>query len=93
MPTVTFSMTTHPPNRARFAAPATVRVRWKDGRGARLTHGLDRPRGIRTPARHRDQHLMRVAMREVTRGKGCMLRRSPKEWEKRECFPVPQQAV
>jgi hypothetical protein len=29
------------PNRAsRFAAPATVRVRWNDGRGTKLSHGL-----------------------------------------------------
>ena len=57
------------PNRAsRIAAQATVRVRWNGGRGAELTYGLQRPRGHRTPARHRDTQLMRVAAMRVTRG-------------------------
>ena len=56
--------------RARGAAPATVRVRWKGGRGARLTDGLRRPGGGRTPARHRDPQSIRVAEIQVTRGNG-----------------------
>ena len=60
----------HPslPNRARHAAPATVRVRWKNGRGTRLTHGLKRSGGYRAPVRHRDSHGMRVAVSQITRG-------------------------
>ena len=58
------------PNRARFAAQATVRVRWNGERGAELTCGLARPRGYRAPARHRDPDLMRVAAMRVTRGFG-----------------------
>src|SRR5262245_2552221 len=56
------------PNRAsRFAAPATVRVRWIDRRGATLSHGLQGPRAHRAPARHRGPHTMRVAQTRVTR--------------------------
>src|SRR5689334_18900472 len=62
------------PNRAsRFAAPATVRARWNDRRGATLSHGLQGPRAHRTPARHRDPHTMRVATRGVTRGTAALL--------------------
>jgi len=50
------------PNRAsRFAAPATVRVQWNDGRSAMLSHGLQGPRARRAPASHRDTQLTRVA--------------------------------
>lgn len=43
------------PNRAsREAVQATVRVRWNDGRGTKLSHGLQGPREIRAPAHHRD---------------------------------------
>src|SRR6202035_5478638 len=40
-------------NRARFAAKATVRVRWKSGRRPELRYGLQSPRVIRSPVRHR----------------------------------------
>jgi len=40
-------------NRARSAAPATVRVRWNGRRGPRLSNGLIGPEVYRTPARHR----------------------------------------
>src|SRR5262245_48442919 len=46
--------------RARSTAPATVRVRWNARRGARLTDGLGRPGGRRTPARHRASLVRRV---------------------------------
>jgi hypothetical protein len=36
-----------------FAAQATVRVRWNDGRGAKLRNGLYCPRTMRSPVRHR----------------------------------------
>ena len=52
----------HPslPNRAsRFAAQATVRVRWNDGRRTKLSHGLDHPRDMRSSARHRTGYLSR----------------------------------
>jgi hypothetical protein len=50
------------PNRASFrAAQATVRVRWNDGRGTELSHGLRRPQGWRPPARHRNSDFIRVA--------------------------------
>ena len=39
--------------RARFAAQATVRVRWNDRRGPSLRNGLECPRMIRSPVRHR----------------------------------------
>src|SRR5262249_50338045 len=56
------------PNRAsRFAAPATVRVRWIDRRGATLSHGLQGPRAHRPPARHRGSHTRRVAANRLTR--------------------------
>jgi hypothetical protein len=59
------------PNRAsHVAAQATVRVRWNNGRGAKLTHGLQRPRGYRAPAHHRDTYVTRVAAMRVTRGNG-----------------------
>src|SRR5262249_22503423 len=56
--------------RARGAAPATVRVRWNGGRGARLTDGLGRPGGRRTPARHRASLARRVGEIKITRGGG-----------------------
>src|SRR6185437_4868299 len=68
------------PNRASlFAAQATVRVRWNGERGAELTYGLQRPRGLRTPARHRTRNLIRVAAMKVTRGRRRMrlFRRRP----------------
>src|SRR5262249_15540329 len=46
--------------RARGAAPATVRVRWNSGRGARLRNGLRRPGVRRTPARYRASLARRV---------------------------------
>jgi hypothetical protein len=66
------------PNRAsHFAAQATVRVRWTNRRGAILTHGLERPRGLRTPACHRDPDTIRTATIRVTRGYGLSIRRNP----------------
>ena len=56
------------PNRARFAAPATVRVRVDDERGTRLSHGLRGPRGFRAPARCRGRHLTTFRGSQVTRG-------------------------
>jgi hypothetical protein len=57
------------PNRAsRFAAQATVRVRWTDGRGTSLIRGLQRPRGLRTPIRHRTVYNTRQADFRLTRG-------------------------
>src|SRR5262249_18866529 len=56
------------PNRAsRFAAPAPVRGRWTDRRGATLSHGLQGPRALRAPASHRGSHTRRVATTRVTR--------------------------
>src|SRR5215831_3971492 len=46
--------------RARGAAPATVRVRWNGGRGAKLSNGLRGPKVRRTPARHRASLARRV---------------------------------
>src|SRR6516225_701559 len=40
-------------NRARRAAPATVRVRWNGRRSTRLSNGLTGPEVYRTPAYHR----------------------------------------
>src|SRR5215813_7028840 len=40
-------------NRARVAAPATVRVRWNDGRRTALRNGLQSPWMTRSPIRHR----------------------------------------
>jgi hypothetical protein len=40
-------------NRARVAAPATVRVRWNGGRSPALRNGLFGPRMTRSPVRHR----------------------------------------
>ena len=56
------------PNRARSAAPATVRVRWTNGRGAMLSHGLAGPRGYRAPARCRAGDLSTQRGFQVTRG-------------------------
>src|SRR5215471_21264242 len=46
--------------RARGAAPATVRVRWNGGRGAKLSNDLRGPKVRRTPARHRASLARRV---------------------------------
>jgi len=44
--------------RARLAAQATVRVRGgTGGRGPRLSHGLDHPRGARAPVHHQPRRL------------------------------------
>src|SRR5215204_1417670 len=58
------------PKRASLAAPATVRVRWNDGRGPPLTHGLDHPRGLRSRARHRTGQNSRSSDSRLTRGRG-----------------------
>src|SRR6201998_1638491 len=70
----------HPslPNRAsHFAAQATVRVQWTDGRGTSLTHGLQRPWGLRTPVRHRICNNSRLADFRLTRGSGPSIERNP----------------
>src|SRR6185503_9137740 len=61
----------HPslPNRAsHFAAQATVRVQWTNGRGTSLTHGLQRPGGLRAPVRHRNVYNSRPAALRLTSG-------------------------
>src|SRR4029077_20612104 len=66
------------PNRAsHFAAQATVRVRWTDGRGTCLTHGLQRPWGLRTPVRHRTVYNTRRTDFRLTRGYGLSIEHSP----------------
>src|SRR4030088_2579534 len=47
-------------NRARVAAPATVRVRWNGGGGAALWSGRHSPRTRRSPVRHRAWHYNRL---------------------------------
>ena len=50
IPTVMLSMATRPCLIGlRLAAPATVRVRWNNGRGTRLPHGLKGPRVVGHP--------------------------------------------
>jgi len=53
----------HPPlrNRAYYAALATVRVRWNDGRGSPLRSGLQSPWMKRSPVRHRISHCSRCS--------------------------------
>src|SRR5215211_8591975 len=53
--------------RASHAAQGTVRVRWNDGRGPSLTHGLDHPRGLRSRARHRTGQNSRSSDSRLTR--------------------------
>src|SRR5262249_8293598 len=54
-------------NRARSAAPATVRVRWIGRRGARLSNGLTGPEVYRTPAYHRASPGKRGGETKVTK--------------------------
>src|SRR5262249_51702215 len=53
--------------RARYAAQATVRVRWNGGRGAELRSGLASPRTRRAPVRHRTSQSSRFADSRLTR--------------------------
>jgi hypothetical protein len=48
-------------NRAYYAALATVRVRWNDGRGSPLRSGLQSPWMKRSPVRHRISHCSRCS--------------------------------
>jgi hypothetical protein len=59
-----------PKGASRRAARATGRVRWNDGRGARLSPGLVRPRASRAPARHRNRHPTTAAGARVARAIG-----------------------
>src|SRR5262245_66587612 len=69
-------------NRASHrAAQATVRVRWNDRRGTTLSHGLQGPRALRTPACHRDPKSIRVATMRVTRAQ--QLAAQPRSEERR----------
>src|SRR6202007_1206829 len=53
--------------RARWAALATVRVRWNDGRRPTLGYGIHSPRMTRYSARHPPRNSIGFGSRQVTR--------------------------